>query len=259
MDETYDSSMDDGEECFDYQSNDASERESISSSELFHKRAEYVFFSSSDDESRSIYLNNSDKKGIYLSSSEIIMNQHFSDQSFDDKEKRLLHVKYFGDSSKTPDATKFISREEIAKSIMKPCCKNQCLRKLSPSYSTLNFEPCLEILHSARKQLVGTNLTEAELILKSIIKSKYYLELIIMSTLSSSCINELDGITNMDNRKQQCDTSSNSRLHISHYSLGLYGADHIICRIAFCNAFDITLYRLKRLIKEVHACIYFKI
>mmetsp|Transcript_9411 Transcript_9411/g.14064 ORF Transcript_9411/g.14064 Transcript_9411/m.14064 type:complete len:223 (-) Transcript_9411:502-1170(-) len=83
---------------------------------------------------------------------------------------------------------------------MKPCCKNQCLRKLSPSYSTLNFEPCLEILHSARKQ---------------------------------------------------CDTSSNSRLHISHYSLGLYGADHIICRIAFCNAFDITLYRLKRLIKEV--------
>lgn len=78
-------------------------------------------------------------------------NRQFECQN---KSTRLNLCSYdvVNNSTATFDATKFLSREELAKSIMKPCCKDQCLRRLSPSYSSLNFEPCFEVLHSARKQ-----------------------------------------------------------------------------------------------------------
>ena len=71
------------------------------------------------------------------------------------------------------DSIEYISEDAIARAILKPCCKEECLRKKlnsSPRSSCLNFESVYNKVLEARKQLVGNTIKDKTLILKTIIQ-----------------------------------------------------------------------------------------
>jgi hypothetical protein len=71
------------------------------------------------------------------------------------------------------DTIEYISEETIGRAILKPCCKEECLRKKlnsSPRSSCLNFESVYTKILDARKQLVGNTIKDKMLILKTIIQ-----------------------------------------------------------------------------------------
>lgn len=74
------------------------------------------------------------------------------------------------------DDMAYITQESIAKAILRPCCVEECLRKKLNSaagYSCLNFESVYTKILEARKQLVGNDLKDKVLILKTIIQGNF--------------------------------------------------------------------------------------
>lgn len=90
------------------------------------------------------------------------------------------------------DAIEYLSEESIGRAILKPCCREECLRK-KLNKSCLNFEPVFKKILEARRQLVGNEWKDKLLILKAIIqgiinnivfvnRSKYLIILLFMHT-----------------------------------------------------------------------------
>ena len=82
------------------------------------------------------------------------------------------------------DCLQYISEETIARAILKPCCKEECLRKKlnsSPRSSCLNFESVYTKILDARKQLVGNTIKDKMLILKTIIQGNIIMKLLILT------------------------------------------------------------------------------
>lgn len=88
------------------------------------------------------------------------------------------------------DAIEYLSEESIGRAILKPCCREECLRK-KLNKSCLNFEPVFKKVLEARRQLVGNEWKDKLLILKAIIqgiinnivfvnRSKYLIILLFM-------------------------------------------------------------------------------
>ena len=74
------------------------------------------------------------------------------------------------------DDMAYITQESIAKAILRPCCVEECLgKKLNSAagYSCLNFESVYTKILEARKQLVGNDLKDKVLILKTIIQGNF--------------------------------------------------------------------------------------
>ncbi len=67
------------------------------------------------------------------------------------------------------DAIEYLSEESIGRAILKPCCREECLRK-KLNKSCLNFEPVFKKILEARRQLVGNEWKDKLLILKAIIQ-----------------------------------------------------------------------------------------
>lgn len=67
------------------------------------------------------------------------------------------------------DAIEYLSEESIGRAILKPCCREECLRK-KLNKSCLNFEPVFKKVLEARRQLVGNEWKDKLLILKAIIQ-----------------------------------------------------------------------------------------
>ena len=79
------------------------------------------------------------------------------------------------------DSIEYISEETIGRAILKPCCRDECLRKkLNPS--PLNFEPVFRKVLEARRQLVGNEWKDKLLILKAIIQGNRITRRIIFTT-----------------------------------------------------------------------------
>ncbi len=74
------------------------------------------------------------------------------------------------------DAIDYISEESIARAILAPCCRDECLRKMLNSISLFNFEGAYSKVLEARTQLVGNEWMDKMLILKAILEGilKYF-------------------------------------------------------------------------------------
>jgi hypothetical protein len=74
------------------------------------------------------------------------------------------------------DAIDYISEESIARAILAPCCRDECLRKKLNPISLLNFEGAYSKVLEARRQLVGNEWKDTMLILKAILQGilKYF-------------------------------------------------------------------------------------
>ena len=68
------------------------------------------------------------------------------------------------------DAVDCISEESIARAILAPCCRDECLRKKLNPISLLNFEGVYSKVLEARRQLVGNEWKDKMLILKAILQ-----------------------------------------------------------------------------------------
>ena len=68
------------------------------------------------------------------------------------------------------DAIDYISEESIARAILAPCCRDECLRKKLNPASLLNFEGAYSKVLDARRQLVGNEWKDKMLILKAILQ-----------------------------------------------------------------------------------------
>jgi hypothetical protein len=82
------------------------------------------------------------------------------------------------------DSLQYISEETIARAILKPCCREECLRRKlnsSPRSSCLNFESVYTKILDARKQLVGNTIKDKMLILKTIIQGNIIMKLLIFT------------------------------------------------------------------------------
>jgi hypothetical protein len=71
------------------------------------------------------------------------------------------------------DAIDYISEESIARAILAPCCRDECLRKKLNPISLLNFEGAYSKVLEARRQLVGNEWKDKMLILKAILQGIY--------------------------------------------------------------------------------------
>ena len=70
------------------------------------------------------------------------------------------------------DAIDYVSEESIARAILAPCCREECLRvKLNP-LSRFNLEGAYTKVLEARRQLVGNEWKDKILILKAILQGK---------------------------------------------------------------------------------------
>jgi hypothetical protein len=70
------------------------------------------------------------------------------------------------------DAINYVSEESIARAILAPCCREECLRvKLNP-LSRFNLEGAYTKVLEARRQLVGNEWKDKILILKAILQGK---------------------------------------------------------------------------------------
>lgn len=76
------------------------------------------------------------------------------------------------------DAIEYLSEESIGRAILKPCCREECLRK-KLNKSCLNFEPVFKKVLEARRQLVGNEWKDKLLILKAIIQGIILLLLLL--------------------------------------------------------------------------------
>lgn len=154
------------------------------------------------------------------------------------------------------DAIEYISEETIGRAILKPCCRDECLRKkFNPS--PLNFEPVFRKILEARRQLVGNEWKDKLLILKAIIQGNrvllltyYYNKKLKDYLLYSFIYYKFLGGVRSRNNTEASEPLLHQRMRVE-YQLGHDKSSPSICAAAFCNAYGITHYLRKQLSKEV--------
>jgi hypothetical protein len=151
------------------------------------------------------------------------------------------------------DTIEYISEETIGRAILKPCCRDECLRKkLNPS--PLNFEPVFRKVLEARRQLVGNEWKDKLLILKAIIQGNRVLLLTYYYNKKGLFVvfiyyKFLGGVRSRNNTEAS-EPLLHQRMRVE-YQLGHDKSSPSICAAAFCNAYGITNYLRKQLSKEV--------
>ena len=53
------------------------------------------------------------------------------------------------------DCEKFLSVESIMKVVLKDCCKNKCIQKISPNYKNANYQESVLFSQCLRTELLG--------------------------------------------------------------------------------------------------------
>ena len=146
------------------------------------------------------------------------------------------------------DAVDYISEESIARAILAPCCREECLRiKLNP-LSRFNLEGAYTKVLEARRQLMGNEWKDKMLILKAILQGKNQFGLTILEIIINN-IRTCILIGGVHPRRDVSDDQQ-QRMRVE-YQLGHNKSSPSICAAAFCNAYGITHYMRKRLMKEV--------
>ena len=139
--------------------------------------------SDNDDDSGDDDDNNNEKKIIIGSAKEgNLVSSSINNKTFEQPNPtRSVRITGFDFEGKDDNeisggfdsSIEYISEDAIARAILKPCCKEECLRKKlnsSPRSSCLNFESVYNKVLEARKQLVGNTIKDKTLILKTIIQ-----------------------------------------------------------------------------------------
>ena len=137
--------------------------------------------SDNDDDRGDDDDNNNEKKIIGSAKEGNLVSSSINNKSFEQPNPtRSVRITGFDFEGKDDneisggfDSIEYISEDAIARAILKPCCKEECLRKKlnsSPRSSCLNFESVYNKVLEARKQLVGNTIKDKTLILKTIIQ-----------------------------------------------------------------------------------------
>ena len=117
-------------------------------------------------------------------------------------------------------AQSHLNSTTISTEVFKECCKNHCLRRISPGYENFNFEPCIQFVRERRKEMLDKSLSEQITMLKMYINDT------------------------MNQNSKQSDGKQ-------RYKFDTIVQGHSFCGRAFCHLFGITYYLRKRLITEI--------
>ena len=117
-------------------------------------------------------------------------------------------------------AQSHLNSTTISTDVFKECCKNRCLRRISPGYENFNFEPCIQFVRERRKEMLDKSLSEQITMLKMYINDT------------------------MNQNSKQSDGKQ-------RYKFDTVVHGHSFCGRAFCHLFGITYYLRKRLITEI--------
>ena len=124
-----------------------------------------------DDNSGDVDDNNNEKKIISAKEGNLVsssINNKTFEQPNPTRSVRITGFDFAGRDGNLInggefDSIEYISEDAIARAILKPCCKEECLRKKlnsSPRSSCLNFESVYNKVLEARKQLVGNTIKD---------------------------------------------------------------------------------------------------
>ncbi len=162
--------IDDNESCWDELEDDEEEEEEHRSS----------FSSNLSEESEQPHLKSSENDVVVGRKHTEVVNA--TKDSFKDvkllQRSRREKISAFAalNEQNIFDAIDYISEESIARAILAPCCRDECLRKKLNPISLLNFEGAYSKVLEARRQLVGNEWKDKMLILKAILQGilKYF-------------------------------------------------------------------------------------
>ena len=164
--------IDDNESCWDEIEDDEEEEEEHRSS----------FSSNLSEESEQPHLKSSENDVVVVGRKHNTEVVNATKDSFKDvkllQRSRREKISAFASLNEQNifDAIDYISEESIARAILAPCCRDECLRKKLNPISLLNFEGAYSKVLEARRQLVGNEWKDKMLILKAILQGilKYF-------------------------------------------------------------------------------------
>jgi hypothetical protein len=71
-------------------------------------------------------------------------------------------------------AIDFLDQDRLHELVLKKCCNNYCIKKISPNNHLLNCAPSIELVTCIRRELIGNTNAEKIVLIKGVLRGSIY-------------------------------------------------------------------------------------